>query len=173
MSEVYRRAVPEDSEKVLKVILGAYKSIRELGIEFHAVHADIEMIRNNVIQNNCYVLEQNGAIVATISHKPLQEVTPYPFLYWFAVDPLVSSKGVGSKLLRYVEEAILRDALQASAVTLATSRKHPWLLPMYERKGYKPFYERALGKDDQLVFLTKILVPDAIPEQVSIPVQNQ
>jgi GNAT superfamily N-acetyltransferase len=159
MSETYRLAALEDDARLLEVILGAYEFIRQLGIEFHAAKADIELIRNNLIHNHCYVLEQDGEIVATISYKSLEEITEFPFLYWFAVDPAVSNQGVGSRLLNYVEEVIVRDTLQASAVTLATSRKHPWLLPMYERKGYQRFYERGLGQDDKLVFLTKVLVP--------------
>ncbi|WP_028552899.1 GNAT family N-acetyltransferase [Paenibacillus sp. UNC451MF] len=157
MSYTYRLASEEDAEQVLHVIQGAYESIRELGIEFRAVHADLDMIATNIRENSCYILIQDSSVVATLSLKSLKEVTPYPFLYWFAVDPSYSSQGWGSLLLTYVEERIVRDTLGADGVTLATSKKHPWLLPMYERRGYERFYERDLGKDDQLVYLTKKL----------------
>lgn len=159
MSEVYRLARLEDSEEVLRIIRGAYESIGRLGIEFRAVHADIAMVQDNIRENSCYVVLHDDVIAATISLRELHEVTKYPFLYWFAVDPAVNGQGIGSRLLSYVEETIVRDALNASAVTLATSKKHPWLLPMYERRGYEPFFERDLGRDDKLVFLTKRLQP--------------
>jgi len=157
MSYSYRLAAEDDAEQVLRVIQGAYESIRQLGIEFRAVHADLEMVADNIRDNACYVLLDEDSIVATLSLKSLKEVTPHPFLYWFAVDPLRSGQGLGDLLLTYVEERIVRDQLHAEAVTLATSRKHPWLLPMYERRGYERFFERDLGTDDKLVYLTKKL----------------
>ncbi|MEK8128748.1 GNAT family N-acetyltransferase [Paenibacillus filicis] len=159
MSITYRLAVAQDAEHILRVIKGAYTSIERLGIAFRAVHADLDMVLDNIIQQSCYVLVQDGTILATLSLRSNSEVTPHPFLYWFAVDPAWGGKGIGSLLLTYVEETVVRDELKASAVTLATSRKHPWLLPMYERRGYERFFERALGTDDQLIFLTKPLPP--------------
>ncbi len=158
VSDTYRLATWKDAETLLDLITRAYESIRALDIAFTATEADLGMIQDNLTQHTCYVLEQNGSLVATISLKTLEEVTEYPFLYWFAVDPARANRGIGSKLLRYVEETVVRDTLQAPAVTLATSRKHPWLLAMYEKRGYVPFYERELGHDDTLVFLKKQLV---------------
>ncbi|WP_068775858.1 GNAT family N-acetyltransferase [Paenibacillus sp. FJAT-26967] len=157
MSETYRLATTEDAEELLELILSAYQSIRELGIEFIAARADLQQVRENITENNCYVLEIDGQISATISLKYLKDVTAYPFLYWFAVSPKLQARGIGNRLLHYVEQTVVRDTLLASAVTLATSRKHPWLLSYYERKGYYPFLEKELGQDDKLVFLTKPL----------------
>ncbi|AFC31143.1 YxeL [Paenibacillus mucilaginosus 3016] len=157
MTEVYRLAEPGDSAELLALILGAYQTIRDLNIAFTAAQADLDLVRSNIVNHSCYVLELDGEIAATISLKSLEEVTPHPFLYWFAVDPKHKGRGVGRRLLDHVEDTVVRQGLQASAVTLATSRKHPWLLPMYERRGYRPFYERDLGTDDKLVFMTKEL----------------
>ena len=157
MSYSYRLAAESDAEQVLRVIQGAYESIRQLGIEFRAVNADLEMITDNIKDNSCYILLDGDSIVATLSLKSLKEVTAHPFLYWFAVDPARGGQGLGDLLLTYVEEKIVRDTLLAEAVTLATSKKHPWLLPMYERRGYERFFERDLGTDDKLVYLTKKL----------------
>jgi GNAT superfamily N-acetyltransferase len=167
MRDVYRLATVQDADEVLQVIYQAYETIRELGITFHAAHADIEMITNNIIQNCCYVLEINGSIAATISLKDLEEVTDLPFLYWFAVLPSFKNQGVGNRLLTYVEEVIIRDTLLAPGVVLATSQKHPWLLAMYERKGYERFYERALGESDTLVFLKKALIQQSHKSQLA------
>ncbi|WP_248923994.1 GNAT family N-acetyltransferase [Paenibacillus hamazuiensis] len=159
MGEIIRQAAEADAERLFQVISEAYRSIRELGIEFRAVHADLDMVRSNVAEHTCYVLELDGVIAATLSLKSLPEVTPHPFVYWFAVDPAASGRGIGSRLLTYVERDVVRDTLLAPAVVLATSRKHPWLLPMYRRRGYEPFFERPLGQDDTLVFMKKTLLP--------------
>lgn len=161
MSEIYRLAGPEDAGELLEVISGAYQSIRDLNIEFRAVHADLEMVRSNIQDNHCYVLQLDGAIAATISLKLQHDASEFPFLYWFAVHPRYANQGIGSRLLSFVEKRIVRDVHKAQAVTLATSKKHPWLLPMYERKGYRRFFERDLGTDDKLIFLKKVLVPEA------------
>ncbi|CAM5790699.1 GNAT family N-acetyltransferase [Brevibacillus borstelensis] len=158
MSDQFRLATVKDAEKLLELIKRAYQTIRELEIEFTAVHADMEMILENLSEHTCFVLEREGRLLATISLRSLVEVTEYPFLYWFAVDPDCKNQGIGSRLLRYVEETVVRDTLHAPCATLATSRKHPWLLSMYERNGYIPFYERDLGHDDKLVFLQKRLI---------------
>ncbi|NQX65270.1 GNAT family N-acetyltransferase [Paenibacillus alba] len=161
MSEIYRLATIEDAEEQFKVIHDAYASIRELGITFKAANADIEVIRENLAANTSYVLEINGSIAATLSLKNLPELTDLPFLYWFAVAPAFKNQGVGNRLLAYVEEVIVRDTLLAAGVVLATSKKHPWLLPMYERKGYAAFFERPLGETDTLVFMKKTLFSHA------------
>lgn len=157
MSEIYRLATIEDAEEQFKVIDGAYESIRELGITFRAANADIDLILENLIENTSYVLEIDGSIAATISLKNLPELTELPFLYWFAVLPEFKNQGVGNRLLTYVEEVIVRDTLLSSGVVLATSKNHPWLLPMYERKGYQAFHERPLGETDTLVYMKKTL----------------
>ncbi|WP_342214749.1 GNAT family N-acetyltransferase [Peribacillus sp. TH27] len=53
--------------------------------------------------------------------------SPYPSIWWFAVDPLYKQKGIGSTLLTWVEENVLRDQVKAPAVYLATADRHPCL----------------------------------------------
>lgn len=122
MSDQFRLATVKDAEKLLELIKRAYQTIRELEIEFTAVHADMEMILENLSEHTCFVLEREGRLLATISLRSLVEVTEYPFLYWFAVDPDCKNQGIGSRLLRYVEETVVRDTLHAPCATLATSR---------------------------------------------------
>lgn len=157
MGEIFRLAGESDTGQLLTLIEGAYQSIRDLNIDFRAIRADYDFVRTNSEENACYVLERDGRILATLSLKYMEEVSVYPFLFLLAVHPAEQSRGIGSRLLQYVEEEIVRDTLLSPASTLATSRKHPWLLPFYERKGYQPFYERDLGTDDKLVFLIKNL----------------
>ncbi|MEW9701354.1 GNAT family N-acetyltransferase [Paenibacillus sp. SI8] len=159
LSHVYRLATEVDAEAIFQVIDQAYESIRELGIAFRAAHATIEMVTENIVHNACYILEINGSIAATLSLKSLEELTDLPFLYWFAVQPAYKNQGIGNLLITYVEEVVIRDTLLATGVVLATSVKHPWLLAMYERKGYERFHQRALGDDDTLVYLKKALIP--------------
>ncbi|SFJ77157.1 GNAT family N-acetyltransferase [Thermoflavimicrobium dichotomicum] len=162
MSEIYRLATLEDAEELLDVTLRAYEPIRQLGIRFPAATANIELVQDNITNNDCYVLEKDGSIIATVTVAALEEVkevTDLPFIWWFAVDPAYKGKGFGTKLLSWVEKNIIRDTLKAPAVTLATAERHPWLVPMYERKGYERFYE-VDKEGEKIVFMRKILNPD-------------
>lgn len=170
MSEVIRLATAADLDELLDVTLKAYQPIRDLDIDFPAATADKDLLKENVTGNATYVLEKDGAIIATITiiFPWAREETPsrYPFVWWFAVHPDYKNQGVGSKLLNYVEETILRDTLKAPAVTLGTSgRKHPWLADMYKRRGYEVYYERERN-GDLSVMLRKVLIPERFVESL-------
>jgi len=158
MSGIFRLAKLQDAEQLLDITYRAYQLIRELGLQWPAATADLALIQDNVTTNDCYVLEINGAIVATITLSKSNEVktlTDLPFIKWFAVDPYHSGKGLGGKLLDWIEEKVIHDKLGASAVTLATAKKHPWLVQMYERRGYERFLEIDSQNGDGIMYLMK------------------
>lgn len=164
MSEIYRLAVIEDGERLLTVIYEAYVTIRELELHWPAANANLALIQENIANSECYVLEIDGEIKATVTLSKGEEIkalTDLPFLKWFAVDPAAQGKGVGNKLLTWVEEHIIREKLAAPAVTLATAEKHPWLLPMYERRGYERFvaFDPQNG-DGTMHLLKKVVNPE-------------
>ena len=82
-----------------------------------------------------------------------------PHLWWFAVDPDLGRKGIGSKMLAWCEETMVRDTLKSPAVSLGTAKEHPWLGDMYVRRGYVPLLEKDLGKGHTTVFYKKRLLP--------------
>ncbi|UUZ80146.1 GNAT family N-acetyltransferase [Paenibacillus sp. P26] len=155
MSEIYRLAGPEDAGEPLEVISGAYQSIRDLNIEFRAVHADLEMVRSNIQDNHCYVLQLDGAIAATISLKLQHDASEFPFLYWFAVHPRYANQGIGSRLLSFVEKRIVRDVHKAQAVTLATSKKHPWSASHVRKERVPALFRKRFGNRRQADFSEK------------------
>lgn len=155
MSEIFRLAELKDAEQLLDITYRAYQLIRELGLHWPA---DLALIQDNVQTNECYVLEINGAIVATITLSKtgeLKAVTELPFIKWFAVNPDCRGRGYGGKLLDWVEENIIYGKLGASAVTLATAKKHPWLVQMYERRGYERFLEIDAQNGDGIMYLLR------------------
>jgi len=170
MKKVFRLATLEDAEQLLDLTFRAYEPIRRLKINFAAAKADINLVKQNISNNACYVYEQEGVIIATVSIRMPWGLQPGPFgvphIWWFAVDPSLGQKGVGSNLLRWVEEKILQDTLKAPAVSLGTADTHPWLIDMYERKGYVQAGDRNLGKGHKTVFLCKVLRPDLIEDQL-------
>ncbi len=125
------------------------------------------LIQDNIKLNECYVLELDGKIVATLTlskDKPIRWNSDLPFVKWFAVDPEYQGRRIGSRLLDWVEETIIRDKLGASALTLATAEKHPWLLAMYERKGYQRIESIDWGNEDGTMHLLRKIVNPALYE---------
>ncbi|WP_339188172.1 sulfur-containing aminoacid acetyltransferase SnaB [Bacillus sp. FSL M8-0025] len=164
MKPQYRLAVERDAEQLLALTLRAYEPIRKLGIRFAAAHADLDLVLKNIRKNACYVMEEDGRIIATITLRMPwgKQPGPYgvPHIWWFAVDPGIGKKGIGTKLLQWLEETILRDTLKVPFVSLGTADKHPWLIEMYERKGYVRSGEQDLGKGHITVYMKKQLRHD-------------
>ncbi|MFB5265719.1 GNAT family N-acetyltransferase [Paenibacillus enshidis] len=168
MSEQFRLAELHDAERLQVLIFEAYATIRELELHWPAANVNLEQIQENITQNECYVLEADGTIVATITLSKgddVKHITDLPFIKWFAVDTAEQGKGYGGRLLDWVESRIIRDKLGASAVTLGTAEKHPWLLPMYERRGYKSIYSFDPGNGDGVGHLLRKIVNLELFEQ--------
>ncbi|MBA4535944.1 GNAT family N-acetyltransferase [Bacillus aquiflavi] len=169
MAENYRLATLNDAENLLQLTLRAYEPIRELDLKFPAATANIDLVQQNIDKNACYLLEVDGELVATITIQfPWGDNSvklDIPYIWWFAVDPGWGKQGFGSKLLAWTE-LYIRDNLKAPAVSLATSDRHPWLVAMYERKGYERAFEKDFGKDGKVVYLKKVLRPKAIQQQL-------
>ncbi|MBO7745849.1 GNAT family N-acetyltransferase [Paenibacillus sp. MWE-103] len=157
MSERIRLATEADAERLQAIIYGAYATIRELELHWPAAHADVALIRANVRASDCYVLEEDGDIVATVTHSKageLKGLSELPFLKWFAVDPARQGQGYGGRLLDWTERKAA-ESENAPAVLLATAEKHPWLLPMYERRGYERFHAFDPGNGDGMMHLLR------------------
>ncbi|MCR8634263.1 GNAT family N-acetyltransferase [Paenibacillus radicis (ex Xue et al. 2023)] len=171
MSKVYRLATLEDAERLRHVIYEAYVTIRELQLQWPAANANLALVQDNILKNECYVLELDGEIAATLTlskEKLNRWNIDLPFVKWFAVGPEYQGLGLGTELLVWVEETIIRDKLGASALTLATAEKHPWLLAMYERKGYERIDSIDRGNGDGTMhLLRKVVNPNLFEAQVA------
>ncbi|AYD40934.1 GNAT family N-acetyltransferase [Clostridium fermenticellae] len=159
-----RMAELEDAEKLLDMVLRAYLPIRKLGINFAAATADINLARDHIKNNMVYIMEDEGNFKATIALRMPWGKNPgpagFPHIGWFAVNPDIVRKNVGSTLLDFVEQKIIVGKLKSPAVTLGTAENHPWLVDMYEKKGYQKIGRADLGKGHITVYLRKILMPD-------------
>ncbi|MDK2599743.1 GNAT family N-acetyltransferase [Bacillus stercoris] len=163
MKPQYRLAVERDAEQLLELTLRAYEPIRKLGIRFAAAHADLDLVLKNIRKNACYVMEEDGRIIATISLRMPWGHSRDRMAFRISGGSLwtpIPVKGIGTKLLQWLEETILRDTLKVPFVSLGTADKHPWLIEMYERKGYVRSGEQDLGKGHITVYMKKQLRHD-------------
>jgi len=161
---ILRQAEGADAEELLQVILDAYEPLRQLQIPFPAGYATLEMIQNNIAAHECYLLIKNGAIAATVTldrddQPRLKELSSLPFIRWFAVGPRFKGQGYGAQLLNWLEQEIIAGKHGQPGVMLATATRHPWLAPMYERRGYYTFYDEN-HNGEHIVFMAKLLDPE-------------
>ncbi|WP_172249650.1 GNAT family N-acetyltransferase [Saccharibacillus deserti] len=163
MSEIYRRAEARDAERLVDITYRAYKVIRELGLHWPAAHADLPLVLQNIGENECYLLEADGVPVATLTLSTNGEskaITDLPFFKWFAADPALSGKGYGGRLIDWVEREIVWGRYGHREVTLATAQKHPWLVQMYERRGYERILEIDTKNGDGIMYLFRKNIAD-------------
>ncbi|CAM5211633.1 S-(2-succino)cysteine N-acetyltransferase [Ureibacillus acetophenoni] len=155
----FRQATVDDAKTLQEILVKAYAENGKLGIKFDAVNADVEMTTRHLQTNLCFFMEYEGKVVATISLRMPWSPNPgpekVPHIGWFATDPDSGQKGLGSKLLTWLEEEVLKNRLRTPYVTLGTADKHPWLIQMYERKGYKVFSQKDLGKGHITIYMKK------------------
>lgn len=177
--DIIRVATREDAEEFLALMRSAFKPLKELGIEWPSVNAELEDVTVNLVNSTAYILERDGEIISTITIKfPWEKdinVSGYPFVWWFATKPEYKGQGVGDKLLTYVEETVLRDTVKAPAVVLGTSLKfHPWLRGIYERRGYELYFERETDYGDVDGLMCKVLIPERFERAVrGVPVFDE
>lgn len=166
-----RLASEQDAEKLQQLMHEAFTPLRELGIDWPSVNADLDAVKENIDKNTTFVMTIDDEIISTITVRypwgSLKSISGYPFVWWFATNPAYEGQGYGSQLLTYVEETFLRDTLKAAAVTLGTSaRLHPWLLKIYEKRGYEIYSEHENDDGDLGVIMRKVLIPERFEESV-------
>ncbi len=105
--------------------------------------------------NNENTSELNGYVC--IGPRPLTEGT-YD-LYWIAVNPKIQSKGVGSKLVLYIEEHIKNKGGYLILIETSGKPSYEKERKFYEKNNYSKAVELAhfYKRDDSLVIYSKYL----------------
>jgi ribosomal protein S18 acetylase RimI-like enzyme len=135
-----RKLVKEDRD-VLKKILADTNHFNDDEINVAMELIDIYLKDENQKDYIIYVYEDSGKTAGYICYgrRPLTDGT-YD-LYWIAVDPNIHGKGIGSKLIEYMESDVKK--LNGYLILIETSGK-----AQYE--GERRFYEKN-GYDTQTI----------------------
>lgn len=121
----------------------AYASLADRGLKYVATYQDEATTLRRAQRGQCWIAEQDGKLVGTISYYPPQitdgcawydrpEVASFG---QFAVDPELQRTGLGSRMLDRVEEQAMADGADELALDTAEPAKH--LIDYYERRGYR------------------------------------
>jgi ribosomal protein S18 acetylase RimI-like enzyme len=135
-----RKLVKQDRD-VLKKILADTNHFNDDEINVAMELIDIYLKDENQKDYIIYVYEDSGKTAGYICYgrRPLTDGT-YD-LYWIAVDPNIHGKGIGSKLIEYMESDVKK--LNGYLILIETSGK-----AQYE--GERRFYEKN-GYDTQTI----------------------
>src|SRR5699024_4875286 len=94
-----RVAVESDAEELQKLMYESFTPLRELGIDWPSVNADVELVKKNIKTSTMFVLENDHEIISTLTVRYPWEgkrrVSIYPFVWWFATKPSYDGKGIG------------------------------------------------------------------------------
>ena len=164
---------PADAEPLTAMLHRAYADLAAGGLNYTAATQDVETTRHRAQGGRCWVVESDGALVATatLSVPPghgirrLTEVARAPHRAWLnqlAVSPEFRGRGIASRLWAQGRTWLDEQGITAVGADTANSAVH--LVEMYRRWGF----QRAdlvhwAGKSyDSVVLLHRL---DQAPEQ--------
>ena len=62
-----RVAVESDAEVIQELMYEAFTPLRELGIDWPSVNANVDLVKKNIITSTTFVLENESEIISTIT----------------------------------------------------------------------------------------------------------
>jgi GNAT superfamily N-acetyltransferase len=120
----------------------AYKPLADMGLHFVATHQSENTTRGR-IRHGCFVAELDGQVIGTIAYHP--PGTNYGCIWYdrndiayfgqFAVEPALQRTGIGSQLIKHVEDFARLDG--ATELGFDTSEHATHLIEYYRKRGYR------------------------------------
>ncbi len=114
-----------------------------MGLRFLATHQDDETTLDRISTGICYVVEQDGALVGTITlylpdgkgGTPWYDRSDVARFGQFAIEPKLQKQGIGAKLMDVIEEETANRNIPELALDTAEPATH--LIRYYEKRGYR------------------------------------
>lgn len=164
---IIRPLTESDSIEALTDLLHrGYKRLAEMGLKYLATYQDADMTRKRISHGECFVADYNGKIIGTINFYPPESIGGSPWLDrddvcefgQFAVDPDYQGNGIGTWMVKFVEDYARSKGLPE--IALDTSEKATHLIDWYTKLGYR-FIEYIDWEitNYRSVILSKTLIP--------------
>jgi GNAT superfamily N-acetyltransferase len=125
----------------------SYRQLASLGFKYWATHQSVEDTKKRIEKGECYVGFADKKMVATVTLNDPNKIGGHPWydktnvtsFSQFAVDPEYQRKGIGSKLMDFLEQRAIEIGVEEIACDTAEGATH--LIDMYIVRGY-----RVVGK---------------------------
>jgi ribosomal protein S18 acetylase RimI-like enzyme len=153
-----RPTVPADTDTLVHLAdaTGVFKpteiqALREVLDDFHST--------NHRHGHRAITFEQSGTVVGFAYYAPAAMTDRTWYLYWIAVTRQTQARGIGGKLLRYVEEDIARAGgrmllIETSSLSHYDLTRRFYLKHQYEQAAAIPDY--YADGDDMVVFRKRL-----------------
>lgn len=134
----------KDSLDELTTLLNtSYKKLADQGFRFLASHQNSQITQERINEEKCYVAIFENKLIGTITYRSPKQASgcewhdqPFVASYGqFAVHPQFQKSGIGSKLIKLVEELAKSD--NAKEVAVDTAEGATELISYYSKRDYK------------------------------------
>jgi GNAT superfamily N-acetyltransferase len=135
--------LPEDVTPLTALLHRAYAEHAARGLRYMATHQGPEITERRIRSGHCFIAENKGVIVGTLTVRKPNPASPVPtyrepatFTFGqFGVEPAARGHGVG----RALHDRALRFALEngGAAMALDTAAPADHLIQLYTRWGYR------------------------------------
>lgn len=165
MAEFRRLGSGDSWEELTGLLHRAYAALGAMGFNYTAVDQPVERTRERASDGECYVAVEGKRIVATATfglvetmRRPPEYARPgMAYFTQFAVEPEFQGTGLGSRLLRHVENKARER--RAAEIALDTAEGATHLVRYYASRGYTPAgHVKRAGKSYRSVVLRKPLL---------------
>ncbi|HBZ15417.1 GNAT family N-acetyltransferase [Pantoea sp. NPDC088449] len=161
MSLIFRQVREDEVETYQALMHAAYAPTLALGIKFDAATADRAKTLRHLQSHGVYALYADDVMVSSVTVRypwgPLPGPFGLPHIGWFGAHPDYPGLQYGRQVQDRLEQEILRGKLRAPAVSLGTATSHPWLIDMYQKRGFQLMHTTDLGKGHITQYMKKVL----------------
>jgi ribosomal protein S18 acetylase RimI-like enzyme len=155
-----RSTIPEDTPLLITLAQGTgvfkpieIEALREVLEDYHAY--------TQSYGHHSITYEQNDQVIGFAYYAPAAMTDRTWYLYWIAVSKYLQAQGIGSVLLRYVEEDIRHNRGRLLLIETSSLSSYELTRRFYRKQGYEQI---ALLRDyytdgDDMVIFCKRLEP--------------
>lgn len=141
-----RRYRPEDAPELTRLLNGAYRELKDMGLNFTAATQGVETTRRRVAEGVCWVVEHEGRVSATMTMsvppsediRSLSEHARQPDTGWLcqvAVGPELRGRAVAKTLFDVACAWAINHGIRTVGLDTAAPAEH--LVAMYTRWGFE------------------------------------
>jgi ribosomal protein S18 acetylase RimI-like enzyme len=156
-----RKTIPADTPTLVTMTeaTGVFKdleikALQEVLDDFHA--------ENHAYRHQCVTYEENGKVLGFAYFAPAEMTDRTWYLYWIAVQKQTQAKGVGGRLLQYIEEAVRNAGGRILLIETSSLPHYDLTRRFYLKNGYdqeariRDYYADG---DDLIVFRKRLAGP--------------
>jgi GNAT superfamily N-acetyltransferase len=151
--------IPGDREKISRLLRqGNVFNREEIRVALEVIDAALNGAGSKDYQVFC-AFENDRSLTGFICFGPIPMTERCYDLYWLKVDEASSRKGVGGRLLGFMEEFVAREGARRIYVETSSTAPYQAARSFYEKHGYKlvcslkDFYREG---DHKMIFMKEV-----------------